>query len=282
MTAPTEAPPERPSLASPTGSPSSTRAARSACTPGRSTCPRARAASPAPSCWCTAPRWPRRRPSISRCPATARPTRRWTTSRGSATTSGASTARGTAAPTRRATSKFYVCGRRRRYRGRRRVHQAGARRREAADVRRLVRRAAGRDVRRAPPGPDQAADPGRLRLDRRGRPDPGAAPQAPARVPGGEPPPGQPGVRAHHLHAGPPWHRRSGGRRGVRGGDLRPGRLDPERHLRGHVPEPAAGRSAQDRRADPDLCAASSTASPASTTWWSSSACCRTPTSSSS
>ena len=67
--------------------------------------------------------------------------------------------------------------------------------------------------------------------------------EAAAGVPGQEPPPDGSRLRAQHLHARSSGH---GGRRhgrGVREGDHRAGRLGADRHLRGHVREPADRRS---------------------------------------
>ena len=90
-----------------------------------------------------------------------------------------------------------------------------------------------------------AAGARRVRVDRARAARRWRSGEAPAGVPGEEPAPDRPRLRAQHLHARSSRHGRRRHGRGVRGRDPGAGRLGADRHLCRHVREPAAGRSAR-------------------------------------
>ena len=196
--------------------------------------------SAAPSCSCTARRWPRSRPSTCRCRAAPIP-RRWIGSPRAASTPGASTWRATAAPPRRATTT------RRSRNGAddcfagRELYPEAARQAAAAGLRHFVGRVARGAVRAAPSRTGRAARARRHGVDRRGPPDARRAQQAAARIPSQEPPADRPRLRALDLHPRPSRHRRRQRDRGVRRRDPRARRFGADRHLCRHVRQPAGG-----------------------------------------
>ncbi len=140
--------------------------------------------------------------------------------------------------------------RRRRSGGGHRVHRSNAGRRVVLDLWRVLRRLEGCPLRRAPPRARPAPGARRLRVDRAGKPDPGRAEQASARVPAPEPPSDRSRVRPEHLHARSSRDGRRRDDRGVRRRHPGPGRLGADRHLRRHVREPAGRRPGADHGAD--------------------------------
>ena len=156
--------------------------------------------------------------------------------------------------------------RRRRPGGGHRVRPEPDRRRQAADVRHFLGRTEGRAVHRAASRTGGQARARRVRLDRRGQPDAGAAQEEAAGVPGQEPPPDRPRLRAQHLPARPSRHGRRSHRQRLRRRHPVAGRLDADRHLRRHVLQAAAAGSEARSPCRPSSCAASTTASPAWTT----------------
>ena len=156
--------------------------------------------------------------------------------------------------------------RRRRSRGRQRVHPPADRREAAARLRHLLGRAQGRALRAAPSGARLAPRARRLRLDRRGQPHARRAQEEARAVQGDAPAPHRSRLRAQHLQSRPSGHRRRGHRRSLRRRHPVARRLDADGHLRRHVLEAAAGGPGEDPVPPRSSCAASGTASRASTT----------------